>query len=75
MTKPIQMEKLLKAVSRYLTVVPVLQKPAVSEGTPVVPASREVQAQKFYQELPAELVQIEEAIGRQDRVRVKEVAS
>ena len=33
-----------------------------------------LQAQKFYQELPAELSQIEQAIEREDRVQLKEVA-
>jgi signal transduction histidine kinase/DNA-binding response OmpR family regulator len=73
-TKPIQMEKLLKAIGRFLTIVPVAQKPAVKADPSAATISREAQAEKFYLELPAELAQIEESIGRQDRVRVKEVA-
>ncbi len=69
-TKPINMEKLFKAIGRYLKVVEVAREPANAEAA----ASRAAQAEKFHQELPAEIAQIEEAIERQDRERVKEVA-
>jgi CheY-like chemotaxis protein len=73
-TKPIQMEELFKAIGRYLRVVQVAQEPALTEEASAVAASREAQAQKFYQELPAELAQIEQAIERQDRARFQDVA-
>jgi signal transduction histidine kinase/CheY-like chemotaxis protein len=73
-TKPIQMEKLFKAIGRYLKVVPVVPKPAMSADEVAASASRASQAHKFQQDLPAELVQIEQAIERQDRQRVKELA-
>jgi signal transduction histidine kinase/DNA-binding response OmpR family regulator len=69
-TKPIQMEKLFKAMSRYLKVVEVAQEPALVKGASAATA----QAQKFYQELPDELAQIEQAIEREDREQLKEVA-
>ncbi len=72
--KPIQMEKLLKAMGRYLKVVPVVPAPALTEGASAAAASRAAQAQKFHQELPDEIAQIEQAIERQDREQVKEVA-
>jgi signal transduction histidine kinase/CheY-like chemotaxis protein len=71
-TKPINMEKLFKAMGRYLRVAQVAQESA--EGAAATAASRAAQAQKFYQELGAEIAQIEEAIERQDRERVKEIA-
>jgi signal transduction histidine kinase/CheY-like chemotaxis protein/HPt (histidine-containing phosphotransfer) domain-containing protein len=73
-TKPIQMEKLLKAMGRYLTIVPVVPKSALKAETAAVTASRAAQVRKFYEDLPGELEQIEQAIVRQDRVRVKEIA-
>ncbi len=69
-TKPIQMEKLFKAIGRYLKVVPIAQEPTISKDA----AHRSALTQKFYQELPAEIAQIEEAIERQDRVQIKEIA-
>jgi signal transduction histidine kinase/CheY-like chemotaxis protein len=71
-TKPIQMEKLFKAIGRYLKVVPVVPEPALADEAAA--ASRAAQAQKFFQELPDELAQIEQAIERQDREQIKEVA-
>jgi signal transduction histidine kinase/CheY-like chemotaxis protein len=73
-TKPIQMEKLFKAIGRYLAVAQVGQETALTEDASTATASRQVLAQKFYEELAAELAQIEQAIERQDRVRIKEVA-
>jgi CheY-like chemotaxis protein len=73
-TKPIQMEKLFKAMGKYLTVVPVAPKAALSQDSAAAAALRATLVQKFYQELPGEIEQIEEAIVRQDRVRVKELA-
>jgi signal transduction histidine kinase/CheY-like chemotaxis protein len=71
-TKPIKMEELFKAIGRYLRVVQVPQEPALAERASA--AGRETQAQKFYQDLPAQIAQIEQAIERQDRVRLQEVA-
>jgi CheY-like chemotaxis protein len=74
-TKPINMEKLFKAIGRYMKVTQVarqssLIQPASAEKA-VVPAAT---AEKFYQDLPAELEQLEQAVERQDRVQLKEVA-
>jgi len=69
-TKPIKMGSLLKAIGRYLKVVEVVKDPALAEAA----ANRDALAQKFYQELPAELEQIDQAIEREDRVRLKEAA-
>jgi CheY-like chemotaxis protein/HPt (histidine-containing phosphotransfer) domain-containing protein len=68
-TKPINMEKLFKAIGKYLKVTPVGQ-----EATAADAAANAARAQKFYQELPEELSEIEEAIEREDRERIKEVA-
>jgi signal transduction histidine kinase/CheY-like chemotaxis protein len=73
-TKPIQMEKLFKAIGRYLKVVPVDTKPVAQEGAPAAAAGNASLAQKFYQELPDELAQIKQAIEREDREQIKEVA-
>jgi CheY-like chemotaxis protein/HPt (histidine-containing phosphotransfer) domain-containing protein len=73
-TKPISMEKLFKAIGRYLSVVQVAKEPVLTADAAAAAASRAALAQKFYQELPEDLAQIEEAIERQDRERVKEVA-
>ena len=73
-TKPIQMEKLFKAIGRYLTVVPVAPKAGLSQDSAAAAANRAALVQKFYQELPGEIEQIEQAIVRQDRVRVKEIS-
>ena len=59
------MEKLFKAIGRYLAVTPV-----APEGA----AGREALVQKFYEELRREIGQIEEAVERQDRERIKEIA-
>jgi CheY-like chemotaxis protein/anti-sigma regulatory factor (Ser/Thr protein kinase) len=72
-TKPIKMQKLFKAIGRYLNVVEVSRE-TVSAADASAAASRAAQAQKFYQELPDELAQMEQAIEREDRVRLKEVA-
>jgi CheY-like chemotaxis protein/HPt (histidine-containing phosphotransfer) domain-containing protein len=74
-TKPIAMEKLFKAISKYMTIEQVKQAPA--PGTVKDETSTEgstSQAQKFYQELPEELADMQQAIERQDRERLKEVA-
>ncbi|MDP9175590.1 MAG: ATP-binding protein [Planctomycetota bacterium] len=70
-TKPINMEKLFTAIGRYLKVVHVAKEPALSADAAL---NRAAQQQKFYQELPAEIAQLQQAIERQDRVRLKEIA-
>jgi DNA-binding response OmpR family regulator len=72
-TKPINMEMLFKAIGRYLKVVQVAQEPALTEDVSAIAASRAAQVEKFYQELPSELAQIEQAIEQKDRVRLKEI--
>ena len=72
-TKPIKMDKLFKAIGRYLKVEQ-LDKAALSPDAAAAAANRAAQAQKFQQELPAEIAQMEQAVERQDRVRLKEVA-
>src|SRR5258708_18678724 len=54
-TKPIQMDKLFKAIGKYLTVVPVAPKSSLIADATAAPVNRAALAQKFYQELPAEL--------------------
>ena len=49
-SKPIQMEKLFKAIGRYLNVVKVAKEPKKDDATAA--AKRAAAAQKFYQELP-----------------------
>jgi signal transduction histidine kinase/CheY-like chemotaxis protein len=75
-TKPIQMDKLFKAIGKYLKVTAVTAEPATKAAivAPAAPVNHAMQVQKFYQDLPAELEQIEQAIERQDRVQLKEVA-
>jgi signal transduction histidine kinase/CheY-like chemotaxis protein len=73
-TKPIDMEKLIKAIGRFLRVVPVAKQAALTPDAAAAAANRAIAAQKFYSELPAELAQIEQAIERQDRQRIKDVA-
>jgi signal transduction histidine kinase/DNA-binding NarL/FixJ family response regulator len=72
-TKPIEMQKLIKAIGRYLKVVPVAKTPTTKEDATAA-ANRALLVQKFYQELPAELVQMEQAIERQDRDRIKDIS-
>jgi signal transduction histidine kinase/DNA-binding response OmpR family regulator len=72
-TKPIDMEKLIKAMGRYLKVMPIAKKSSLIEDAAAV-ANRAAQAQKFFQELPTEISQMEEAIERQDRETFQEVA-
>ncbi len=72
-TKPIQMPKLLSAIGRYLKVATVVAEPATAKDAIAVPEPVNP-AEKFYQELPADLDQIEEAIQRQDRERLREIA-
>jgi signal transduction histidine kinase/CheY-like chemotaxis protein len=72
-TKPISMKLLVKAMGRYLSVVKV-EKPAAKKGAAGAAASRDTVAEKFYQELPAELEQIEQAVDREDRVQLKEAS-
>jgi signal transduction histidine kinase/CheY-like chemotaxis protein/HPt (histidine-containing phosphotransfer) domain-containing protein len=71
-TKPIQMEKLFKAIGRYLTVRPDAPESS-SKADAAAAASRAARVQKFFEELPDELAQIEQAVERQDRVQLKEV--
>ena len=73
-TKPIKMEKLYKAMGRYLKVVEVAPEPAIKEPASAAPVSRAELARKFHEELPAELAQIDQALEREDRVQLKEVA-
>jgi CheY-like chemotaxis protein len=74
-TKPLKMETLLKAMGRYLMVADAAGKePVLTEKAPAVAVSRETLVQKFYEELAGELAQIEQAIERQDRVRLREAA-
>jgi signal transduction histidine kinase/CheY-like chemotaxis protein len=68
-TKPIKLEKLFKAIGRYLAVTAVAE-----EGAAAAKASREALVKKFHEELAAEIEQIEEAAERQDRERIKEIA-
>jgi signal transduction histidine kinase/CheY-like chemotaxis protein/HPt (histidine-containing phosphotransfer) domain-containing protein len=70
-TKPINMEKLIKAIGRHLTMVRVAKPVPRAEGAAT---GAEALAQKFYQELPAEVEQIEQAVEREDRVQLKEAA-
>jgi CheY-like chemotaxis protein len=72
-TKPISMPKLFKAIGKYLKVVQIVETPAIPETAPVA-ASPLTDAQKFYDELADEIALMEEAIERQDRVRLKEIA-
>ncbi len=71
-TKPIQMDKLLAAVGRDLTVEQVPVEPSLVDGE--APAAPVNPAEKFYQELPSDLAQVEQAIQRQDRERLREIA-
>ena len=76
-TKPIQLDKLFKAIGRYLQVVEVAAEPSgklIATGPAPDAPSRAAQVQHFFQNLPAELQQMEQAIEREDRVRLKEVA-
>jgi len=77
-TKPIQMEALFKAIGRYLAVIPVVpalvESTAPAAATAAVPVNVADSARRFYQDLTAELAQIEQAIERQDRVRLKDLA-
>jgi signal transduction histidine kinase/CheY-like chemotaxis protein len=73
-TKPINMEKLFKAIGRYLKVEKVAPKPRLIESATAAPAAAGVPAEKFYQDLAAELAQLDEAIEREDRVQLKEIA-
>jgi signal transduction histidine kinase/CheY-like chemotaxis protein len=79
-TKPIQMDKLFKAIGRYLAVTAVPQQAvaATSASAPATDANaapaKTAQVEKFYQDLPAELADIAQATERQDRERLKEVA-
>jgi CheY-like chemotaxis protein len=69
-TKPISMEKLFKAISKYLTVTPIAATAAPTKEAP----DHAALAQKFYEDLPTEIEQIEQAIVRKDRVLLKEIA-
>jgi CheY-like chemotaxis protein len=69
-TKPIQMEKLFKAMGKYLTITQI-QDPAKAAAPTA--AARAAQVQKVLQEMPEELSQISQAIQRQDREQLKEV--
>jgi signal transduction histidine kinase/CheY-like chemotaxis protein len=73
-TKPIQMVSLFKAIGRYLTVVPVGSDAAAAEDAAASAAQKAAQAKKFHEELPGQLEKIEEAIRREDRTQLKEIA-
>ncbi|MGA3068409.1 MAG: ATP-binding protein [Tepidisphaeraceae bacterium] len=73
-TKPIKMEQLFKAISRYLRVEQVAKEAAPTKEANAAAATRAALVQKFYKQLPFELAQIEQAIERQDRTQLKEVA-
>jgi signal transduction histidine kinase/DNA-binding NarL/FixJ family response regulator len=70
-TKPIRMEKLIKAMGRYMKVTDISKENKEDAATL---AARAALAQKFYQELPTQLAQIDQAIEKQDRVRLQEAA-
>lgn len=72
-TKPIQMRVLLKAIGRYLKVVEVAQEPASAKESAGSAASRPAKVQQFYQDMPVELARMDQAIEREDRVRLKEI--
>jgi response regulator RpfG family c-di-GMP phosphodiesterase len=71
-TKPIKLEMLFKAMGRYLTVEQVKDEPTekLDASSTVSP---ETTSRQFMEKLPEELEQIEQAIERQDRVRLTEV--
>jgi signal transduction histidine kinase/CheY-like chemotaxis protein len=71
-TKPIDMEKLIKAMGRYMTVTAAPAKSPANAATAAASAAARVQS--FYKDLPEELEQIEKAIERQDREQVRETA-
>jgi signal transduction histidine kinase/CheY-like chemotaxis protein len=73
-TKPIQMDALFKAMGRYLKVEKVAPEPAMKEDPAIAEARRVAKTQKFNDELSASLEQINEAIEREDRVQLKEIA-
>jgi signal transduction histidine kinase/CheY-like chemotaxis protein/HPt (histidine-containing phosphotransfer) domain-containing protein len=73
-TKPIKMEQLIKAIGRHLKVVVVKKEAPLTADAAAAAANRAALAQKFQQQLPGELAQMEQAIEREDRVRLKEVA-
>ncbi len=70
-TKPIDMKKLLKAIGKYMKIEQVAVEPAKAQAAA---ANRAEQVRKFYDELADELAQIEQAIDRQDREQLKDVA-
>jgi CheY-like chemotaxis protein len=72
-TKPIKMESLLKAMGRYMSIVKVA-KPAAAKDAAKGAPTKESLTEKFYQELPTELEQIEQAVEREDRVQLAEAA-
>jgi signal transduction histidine kinase/CheY-like chemotaxis protein len=72
-TKPIQMKALFKAVGRYLKVTDLPPESSlITSGASS--ASRTAQAREFYQDLPATLAQMTQAIDREDRPRLKDLA-
>ena len=77
-TKPIQMKKLFKAMGRYLSVEEVAPEALFARKTTTAAsdatASPTAHAEQFYQKLPAELELMEQAIEREDRVQLKEIA-
>jgi CheY-like chemotaxis protein len=69
-TKPIQMPTLFKAIGRFLKVT---QLPAESSLIASA-AGRTAQSRQFYEDLPTTVAQMQQAIDRQDRTRLKELA-
>jgi signal transduction histidine kinase/DNA-binding response OmpR family regulator len=72
-TKPIQMARLFKAIGRYMKVTECPPETAATASA-LSAADRAALAKKFQDELALELEQLQEAIEREDRVQLREVA-
>jgi signal transduction histidine kinase/CheY-like chemotaxis protein len=70
-TKPIQLNALFKAIGRYVKAGHVPESTAAEQIA--ASPSRESQVAEFYQSLPVNLAEMEQAITRQDRTRLAEV--
>jgi signal transduction histidine kinase/DNA-binding response OmpR family regulator len=73
-TKPIQAEKLFKAIGRYLRVELVKETPVANATAASSGEDRDKRVAAFYEKLREELEEMSEAVERQDRVRLKELA-
>jgi signal transduction histidine kinase/CheY-like chemotaxis protein len=72
-TKPIQMQALIKAVGRFLKVTELPPESSlISSGS--ASGVRTAQSRQFYEDLPTTLAQINQAMERQDRTRLKELS-